>query len=319
MSRVDSVASPRVATDGTAVHVDPAPWAEARAADAEAPVVIAGVAARGASVERLVRFGDAGQGLGVLGGPPDRASGLVLLLPSAGLQPRSGPFRLHVALAERLAADGIRTFRFDVPGVGETPRDANFDARAAAIAAIDTLEREHGATSFAIGGVCSAADLGWATAVSDARVRGLLSLDGIAFRGRWYSFARTVDRIRRIPGEWRRMLRDARKRPAGGVESLDSADFRDWPTLDEARAQFAQLTGREVSMLWIYTGGYTDRFLHARQFRSMFGAVATRHRVAMHYWPDCDHTFYARSHRERLIERIAEWARALRDETGAGA
>lgn len=319
MSRVDSVASPHVATDGTAVRVDPAPWAEARAGDADAPVMIAGAAARGASVERLVRFGTAAQGLGILSGPPDQASGLVLLLPSAGLQPRSGPFRLHVALAERLAADGIRTFRFDVPGVGEAPRDANFDARAAAIAAIDTLEREHGATSFAIGGVCSAADLGWATAVSDARVRGLLSLDGIAFRGRWYSFARTVDRIRRIPGEWRRMLRDARKRPAGGVEALDSADFRDWPTLDEARAQFAQLTEREVSMLWIYTGGYTDRFLHARQFRSMFGAAAARHCVAMHYWPDCDHTFYARAHRERLIERIAEWTCALRDETEAGA
>lgn len=319
MSRVEPLSRAHPAAGAAAVRIDPAPWIEARASDADAPVTVSSVAARGASVERLVRFGPAGRGLGILSTPPEDAGGPVLLLPSAGLQPRSGPFRLHVALAERLAADGIRTFRFDVPGVGEAPRDAGFDARAAAIAAIDTLQRDYSATAFAIGGVCSAADLGWATAVADPRVRGLLALDGIAFKGPWYSFARAVDRIRRIPTEWRRMLRDARKRPAAGVESLDSADFRDWPTFDEARAQFAQLAGRDLRMLWIYTGGYTDRFLHARQFGWMFGADARRPGIALHYWPDCDHTFYARAHRDRLVERIAAWTRALRDETEARA
>lgn len=311
MSGVQST-NPRVSA-GAPVRIDPTPWLEARARDAEAPVTIGSAATRAASVERLVRFGPAAQGLGILTSPPNRARGPVLLLPSAGLQPRSGPFRLHVALADRLAAEGVSTFRFDVPGVGEAARDTGFDARAAAVAAIDVLEREHGASSFAIGGVCSAADLGWATALSDPRVSGLLALDGIAFKGPWYSLARTVDRVRRVPGEWRRMLRDAKKRPAGGVESLDSADFRDWPTLEEARAQFAQLVERDVRMLWVYTGGYTDRFLHARQFGWMFGRAASRHSVSMHYWPDCDHTFYARTHRERLVERVAEWMRAFRD------
>lgn len=317
MSRVES-ANPRLDA-GAPVRIDPAPWLDARARDAEAPVTVGSTAARGASVERLVRFGPSAQGLGILAAPPDPAGGPVLLLPSAGLQPRSGPFRLHVALAERLAAEGVRTFRFDVPGVGEAARDTGFDARAAAVAAIDVLEREHGARAFAIGGVCSAADLGWATAVADPRVSGLLALDGIAFKGPWYSFARTVDRLRRVPGEWRRMLRDARTRPAGGVESLDSADFRDWPTLDEARGEFAQLVERDVRMLWIYTGGYTDRFLHARQFAWMFGAASSRSCVALHYWPDCDHTFYARTHRERLVERIGDWARAWRNEVEARA
>lgn len=313
MSRVDT-ADPRM-TAGSALRVDPTPWIGARAHDAEAPVTIGTAAARGASVERLLHFGPDGRSLGILSSPPDSATGPVLLLPSAGLQPRSGPFRLHVALGERLATDGLRTFRFDVPGVGEASRDASFDARASAIAAIDMLEREQGAISFAIGGVCSAADLGWATAVADPRVRGLLALDGIAFKGPWYSFARTLDRMRRMPLEWRRMLRDARKRPTGGMGALDSADFRDWPTLDDARGQFAGLAARDVRMLWVYTGGYTDRFLHVRQFGWMFGADASRRNVELHYWPDCDHTFYARAHRERLVARVAGWMHALRDGT----
>jgi hypothetical protein len=27
----------------------------------------------------------------------------------------------------------------------------------------------------------------------------------------------------------------------------------------------------------------------------------------MHYWPDCDHTFYARQHRDRLLGTIEQW------------
>lgn len=295
----------------TPVRIEPAPWVDATARDAAAPVTVAPSIARGAGTERLLSFGPSRQALGILTVPDGPARGPVLLLPSAGLQPRSGPFRLHVALAERLASQGMRTFRFDVPGVGEAPRDPRFDARAAAVAAMDLLEREFGAASFAIGGVCSAADLGWATAVADARVRGLLALDGVAFKGPWYAYARTLDRLRRLPREWRRMLRDARARPVGGEAALDSADFRDWPTLDEARAQFEGLVARDVRMLWIYTGGYTDRMLHARQFRWMFGAAASRDGVALHYWPDADHTFYARTHRDRLVARVADWMHTL--------
>ena len=51
--------------------------------------------------ETFVRFGPGGQLTGILSGPA--TAGPVLLLPSAGLQPRMGPFRLHVLLARRLA------------------------------------------------------------------------------------------------------------------------------------------------------------------------------------------------------------------------
>jgi hypothetical protein len=53
--------------------------------------------------EVLVRFGSGGQLTGVLSGPS--GTGPTLLLPSAGLQPRAGPFRLHVLLAQRAGGE----------------------------------------------------------------------------------------------------------------------------------------------------------------------------------------------------------------------
>jgi hypothetical protein len=280
-----------------------------------APGAVASTAARpqrpletgtGAGLRRFVRFGPDRQFVGVLTGP-DAATAPVLLLPNAGLQPRCGPYRLHVELGERLAASGLRSFRFDVPGVGEAPRATGFDAAAAAVAAMDALESGHGARRFVVGGICSAADVGWHAALRDGRVSGLLQLDGLAYRGPWYAYARQLDRLRRIPGEWRRMLRDARTRGAGGKDGLPTTSFRDWPTREAARQGFAHLVGRGVAMLWIYTGGYTDTVMHARQFHWSFGAAAAHPRVAMHFWPDCDHTFFSRTHRDRLVERVTRW------------
>ncbi|MFC0679118.1 alpha/beta fold hydrolase [Lysobacter korlensis] len=283
------------------------------AAGATSDALVAGAAI---ATRRILRFGPDERFVGILTGSPAASNAPVLLLPSAGLQPRSGPFRLHVELGERLAAAGLRTFRFDAPGVGEAPRVTGFDARAATIAAMDLLQKQHGVSKFAVGGICSAADIGWNTAMADERVSALLLLDGIAFTGPWFSYARWLDRLRRVPTEWRRMLRDARPPGRGGDgNGMGSADFRDWPTHEEAKAQFAKLVARRTRMLWIYTGGYTDRFLHLRQFRWAFGTPASDPCVEALYWPDCDHTFYARAHRDRLIDQVKAWLLGL----GSGA
>lgn len=272
------------------------------------------------SVSQFVQFGPGGRLTGILTGSASTSSP-TLLLSSAGLQPRAGPFRLHVEIAERLATHGIATFRFDVPGVGEAPRLPRCDANSATLAAIDALA-EQGFSNFVMGGLCSAADQSWNSAVQDPRVRGIVLLDGISFRGPWYHYAKALDRARRFPSQWRRMLgRVAGRvhRGGGNTTALESDDFRDWPTHAEAREQFAQLVGRDVQMLWIYTGGYTDKFLHPRQFRWAFGQPAVDRRVAMHYWPDCDHLFYGRRYRETLLDTLERWMLRLDAPQGARA
>ena len=269
------------------------------------------VAAAGTGNDVFVRFGPDEQLVGVLSGPSGK--GPVLLLPSAGLQPRSGPFRLHWNLAQRLAAAGMRSFRYDVPGVGEAPRLPGCDATQATIAAIDKLESLHGCRTFAIGGICSAADIGWDSAVIDPRVVALLMLDGVCFRGPWHRYARVLGLLRRLPKEWLHFARKAsgRLRRKQGDASLDSNAFRTWPNQTQARAQFAQMVARDMRLLWIFSGGYEDRFLHPRQFQWSFGAQALDPRVTMHYWPDCDHTYFGRAQRERLLTTVVDWMHAL--------
>jgi hypothetical protein len=266
-------------------------------------------AAASARGDVFVRFGPGGQLVGVLSGPP--GNGPVLLLPSAGLQPRSGPFRLHWILAQRLAMAGMRSFRYDIPGVGEAPRLPGYDAAQATISAMNQLEAVHGVRTFAIGGICSAADIGWDVATGDSRVSALLMLDGVCFRGPWYRYARMLGLLRRLPKEWMHFARKASGRLRRENASLDSNAFRTWPDQVQARAQFADMVARDLRMLWIFSGGYEDRFLHPRQFRWSFGRQAVDPRVTMHYWPDCDHTYFGKGQRERLLETIVGWMRTL--------
>lgn len=258
-------------------------------------------------MERIVQFGPEGRLVGVLSGGVQCDNALTLVLPSAGLIPRSGPFRLHVELARRLEEQGIRTFRFEVPGVGETPRLPGWGSREATQAALDHLSNGYGCRRFVVGGVCSAADTGWQAAVHDERVCGLLMLDGLSFVGPWYHVARLGQLMRRPARDWvRTVQRWMRQRGESGAKP-DVADYREWPERDEARRQFAELVGRGVRSLWVYTGGYRDRFMHPRQFEWSFGRAARDPRVTMHHWPDSDHTFFARAHRDRLVATIERW------------
>ncbi len=259
-------------------------------------------------MSRIVRFGPERQLTGILTGD----QGPVLILPNAGLIPRAGPFRLHVELAEHLRSLGVRTFRFDVPGVGEAPRLSGFSAPDAIIAAMDALAAAHGPSRFIVGGVCSAADWGWRAAVRDARVQGLVMLDGLSFMGPWYTLARYGKALRRAPWQWlgvfaRLLKRLPRAFAARGAGQPAFEDYRDWPDQQQAREQFSSLVARGTRSLWIYTGGYSDRFLDPRQFQWSFGQAVADPSVSMRYWPDCDHTFFARAHRDRLIQTLGAW------------
>jgi len=262
-------------------------------------------------MEKIVQFGPQGRLVGVLTGASLPDSAPVLVLPSAGLLPRAGPFRLHVELARRLAVRGIRTFRFESPGVGEAPRLPRFGSREATLAALDHLASEYGCRQFAIGGLCSAADASWRAAIDDRRVCAVVMLDGMSFVGPWFHVGRLANVLRRPARDWpgvvRRLWLRLRSRSQAGSVPQDMGDYRDWPDRGDAQRQFAALLARGVYSLWVYTGGYGDRFLHPRQFAWSFGAAVQDARVAMHYWPDCDHTFYGRAHRDRLLATVEQW------------
>ncbi len=257
-------------------------------------------------MQTFEQFGPGDQLVGVLSGDAGSTCPL-LVLPNAGLVPRAGPFRLHVEIAQRLARRGMRTFRFDLPGAGESPHLAGLDARGATQAALDHLATRGIATRFVVGGVCSAADRGWIAATRDPRVVGVVLLDGVAFTGPWFQFARVAGALARPPREWLKVLRRHAGTLASGNEPLATAAYREWPTRAQARTQFGAMLARNVSFLFVYTSGVSDYFRHPRQFGWSFGSAATDPRVTWHYWRDCDHTFYARFARERLLGALEQW------------
>lgn len=260
-------------------------------------------------MQTLVQFGPRNQLVGILSGDKMSTVSPILILPNSGMVPRAGLFRLHVELARRLERIGIRTFRFDLPGVGEAARVSDCDDRQATRAAMDHLARHYGCSQFVIGGVCSAADLGWRIAVADPRVVGLLMLDGISFTGPWFRLSRVAAVLKRSPRHWPGIVMRWFQRIRSAQPALLASDYRDWPDRAEARRDLAALVARGMLSLWIYTGGVADRFLHPREFHWAFGEAASSDLVTLKHWPDCDHTFYLRAHRDRLLNTVSDWLR----------
>ncbi|HEV7490901.1 MAG TPA: hypothetical protein VGO25_08855 [Rhodanobacteraceae bacterium] len=258
-------------------------------------------------METFESFGPDNRLVGVLSGASSGEQP-ILVLPNAGLVPRAGPFRVHVEIAQHFAARGIRTFRFDLPGAGESPHLAGIDARGATQAALDHLAARGIANRFVVGGVCSAADRGWIAAVDDPRVVGVVLLDGVAFKGPWFQLSRVASLLGR-PREWSAFVRRRLARNSGGEEgaSLITAAYRDWPTRSEAHAQLAAMIGRNVHLFFVYTHGVVEYLRDRRQLVWSFGAGFRDSRVTCHYWRDCDHTFYARFVRMRLLGAMEEW------------
>lgn len=255
-------------------------------------------------MEEVLRFGDGG--FGILTPAQSPARGATVVLFNAGLIHRPGPLRMHVDLARRLSASGFDVFRFDLPGVGDAGMKGA--AEKTAIRVLDALSARTGANAFLVGGICSAADLGWRMATLDERIRGLVLVDPMAVRGGWYHLGRlrmlARTPLRELPGKLGRRLR----RVAGGEHAPSVEDYRQWPSAAEFRARLAEALDRGVRVLGLYTGGVTGYLLHRRQIGATFGALRRHAGLRLEFHPELDHILFAATDRRRVVEMVAGWA-----------
>lgn len=135
-------------------------------------------------VERTLRFGPGERLIGTLTEPSAGETGTerpALLILNTGAVPRSGPGRTAVELARRLAAEGVRSLRLDLGGLGDSaagPGEAAVDIyRRAALAevraAVDLLA-SFGSDEVVAMGVCSGAFMAFHAALGDPRLVGLV-------------------------------------------------------------------------------------------------------------------------------------------------
>lgn len=278
--------------------------------------------------ERAILIGRQHHMTGILCGPErgiPRAERPAVILLNAGLLHRIGPHRLYVDMARDLAALGFLTLRVDLCGIGDSPprKDALTFADGAVAdvrRAMDHLSRQHGVTSFILGGLCSGADNAFQTAVVDERVCGLILLDWYAYRTKLFYLRHYGPRIFRFQPWRNKLLRGLHRLGAqsGGPQRNDVDPYaREFPPREIVAAQLDAMFRRGTHGLFIYTAGQSMFYNHRSQFPRMFGGVEFRGRARWDFFAESDHTFTLLQNRHQLRGIVVDWIQDV--EWGDGA
>jgi dienelactone hydrolase len=241
---------------------------------------------------------------GIISEPSGRARfGLILI--SAGLLPKSGPYRLYTELARRVAEEGVVTLRFDLGGIGDSTlvyrslplrERTELEVRAA----LDYLHERYQLRGLALGGLCSGAEDAFRGAAGDSRVTAVVMIDPFAYKTPGWGWRHLRHRLAR------RTLR-----ALGLYEPLIKVDkpstravsYR-YMARDESEPILRALLARKAKVHFVYTAGMREAFNHPEQLRAQFGDIDFRGLVTLDYLPALDHTQLFAADRRALVERI---------------
>lgn len=261
--------------------------------------------------EEAHRFGRGRHLVGIVGTPGGPFAGTAVIVLNAGLVHRIGPFRLHVELTRQLNETGYPTLRFDLSTVGDSGATGGGQTRAQQVCAdlddaMQLLKARTGCERFVLVGLCSGAQNAHVVAATDPRVAGAIFLDGYAYRTLGYKLRHYLPRIV-DPARWTRLLR---RRVRGGSDAKPASEpvFAVAPApREEVIADFTRMVERGTKLYLVYSGGISNYFNHARQFRECFGKVMADPAVTTRYLAGTDHTYILTGDRTRLLDGIGGW------------
>jgi len=273
--------------------------------------------------ERVIRFGANSNLVGILTEPdPDTRidDAPVAIYLNSGIIHRVGASRIHVQLARRLAADGHTSFRFDFSGIGDSEprRDSlRFDESAVLETqeAIDHIGRTTGTSRFVLVGLCSGADMAFATGIRDPRVVGIVQFDPYAYRTpKWFLryYGPRIFRLsvwtNAVRVRWRELVERLRPDVADGGPSVFVAPEyrRTFPPKSSVETGLLTLMERRAHLLICFTGHETH-VNYTEQYAESFAAVDFGSRLTVHHFPGADHTFTALPWQARLVDEVGSW------------
>jgi pimeloyl-ACP methyl ester carboxylesterase len=257
---------------------------------------------------------------------PQQHSGTVgFVIVNAGVIHRIGPHRWHVKLARHMAGLGFPAIRFDPAGLGDSrvPRDAaSFKEQAVRDVrdAMDHLQQVAGVREFIVGGICSGAENGFNTAVTDPRIVGLWMFDGFAFptaRTRWrrytlklrgMSVAQVVAGVVRKLGMWTGRGTGARG-AAGPPQAAQRVSGS--PPAEEFAGKLQTIVDRRVPVYILYSGSIVHLFNYAEQLHERFAGRPFLRAIEVLYRPDIDHTLTTRACQAELTRLLAQWTQGV--------
>jgi pimeloyl-ACP methyl ester carboxylesterase len=254
--------------------------------------------------ESCCQFGPRQKLAGILSEPAAPASRATVVLVSAGVTPKFGPFRLYAELARRLARDGFRTLRFDLGGIGDSgeafeahPLEQRTQLQIGA--ALDYLTERFGPSGVTLAGLCSGAEDSFRHAEQDGRVTGVVMIDPFAYRTLGFAWRHLGDRAKQ------RLLRAVglyRPLPRAAGSSLVSYEYM---AAAESTRILRVLLKRRVRLNFVYTGGMRRHFNHTGQLQAMFRGIDFGDSLRLDHFPNLDHTQLLGADRRTLIDTIA--------------
>lgn len=271
-------------------------------------------------METPLRFGPGARLCGMLAtaNTTDTRDSPAVVFITAGLLHKPGPYRLYADLARVLAPAGFASLRFDLSGIGESrSRPGNESAEHTAVAdvrdAIDALVAETGCTRVVLAGLCSGAEVAHRAALADARVCGIIALDGYIVRTPAFYFWHYLPRIvslRKWAGFIAAKFRRLRDRALAPQRSADDDALAFWagpgPDREQLVREFDALCRRGVWQLQIFSGGSGD-CSYENQFHDAFGEASFRGLIDVRFHADADHMYVLNADRRMLTRAIARW------------
>lgn len=259
------------------------------------------------------------QGLvGILTLPPgavDAALPAVIVLNSGNMH-RVGAGRISVTMARRLAGLGHVVLRFDHAGVGDSAaRRDGLDIDTSRVTEIrevmSILDSRFDVAGFVLYGLCSGARDAFHAAIEDDRVRGLVQIDGFAYRTlrfRLNRLRRRLANLGSLPRLFGRLMSngESSSKPALGADMFVQ-EWPEYPPRVEVEAGYRRLVERGLSLYVAYTGSWYEEYNYRQQFQDMYPGVGFEDSLTLRYMPTAAHTLPDPAHRRELIDGICEW------------
>ena len=262
-------------------------------------------------------FGNSGL-FGIRTTPGKRSGSVGLVMLNAGMLPSTGPFRLHVELAQAVNGLGITTVRLDQSGKGESPTRQGVSVGDSVLLDYDEVFADLsrlGIQQTILMGMCSGAVDALRIAERRESVVGLVLLDGFVGLTKRWRLIRIATRMRNLitQGPMRGLNRLLERRGPKTDEAASDdyspilTDLRNWGEMD-LRPAYTSVLRRDARILAIFTGDFFP-YNHAGQLRNYVSPKHGDANLEELFFEEADHTYTLPQHRRRLIALVQDWLR----------
>lgn len=269
--------------------------------------------------ETPVLFGPEGARLlGVITAPDGaRPPPLACLLLNQGAGYRTGPRRINVKLARRLAQLGIASIRVDLAGLGDSGAPSGSgdyvqQGVADLQAAMDLLETTLDVHRFVAVGLCSGGVHCLALAEEDPRVAGVMMFDSYCFARRRVVLERRLRKMLAMPfnAPLRGRVADAIRRRLQPAQPQIFATLAPDEHERRFRASMLKLAARGTAVYMLSSGSLNTVDRDRDQLGDMGREAFTRD-IEYRFEPHIDHTLATLESQRVFLDLACEWAQRV--------